>query len=184
MRSRGDDDDGEPRRWVLSWPWTVFCLGVACAAAAYGSGAYVDDRIVLLGPVDAARVVAALWAIAVLAVGVSIVLGLQGAFAGPVSELVIPLTQTIVVLATFAVAIAAYGITQVVLLQEPAYRLRTPGSSSAYIVTTFTFGETTATLWKGDGRVFERAPTDMPAVDRDTDFADAHRIEEGAHGTA
>lgn len=173
----------ESRRSVRLSPRVVFWTGVVCAIAAAALGSFVYQRIVYVGPVDAARIDGALWLVATLLVGTSIVLGLQEVRAGPRATFVIVLTQVIIAFGSILVAIVVNGIVLIVLLEEPAHRLDTPGSSSQYILSTFTFGETTATLWKGNGVVYERVDRQMPSVAREVDFADPRHVETEADGS-
>lgn len=97
--------------------------------------------------------------------------------------------RAVAVLVSGAIVVGAFGLSTIIgiaveagLSVDPRYELDVPGSWSEYIVSTFTFGETTVVLYRGNGTVYTRVADRLPMAARHGSFAQSHRVETEASG--
>lgn len=164
------------------WPFLALSCGSSLSAVAIVLGQYVNGRIVLLGPLDAAKVVgllgsAAVWCFAAAAIG-----GIAKVARGWLLETLAGFVSGAVVLGAFGLSVIIGIVAAISLSVDPRYELDVPGSSSEYIVSTFTFGETSVTLYRGNGTVYKPVDVRMPFAARGISFQDAHRVETDPSG--
>lgn len=160
------------------WPSVMFGFGLASAIGAYGLIMVLSDRIVRLGRIDAAVVAAmlatvAIWCFAVFLIGLT-----AGVARGRVASF---LHLAVLVPLIGLVALAMTGFVNFAVLiavrEDPQVQLEVPDGSPQYIVVPLTFGETSLTLYRGNGFVYDRVDVQLPYLDRSSLFADAYRIE-------
>jgi hypothetical protein len=164
-------------------PVPAFVTAMVSAAAAYVLVQVLADRIIRVGPLDAAVGAVLLATVAFLCTAASLVGLTARAAKGRIAELV---HGSVVVPVIVVCALALTAIVDVAMLlavvKAPQVRLDAPRGSPRYIVVPFTFGETSLTLYRGDGLVYERVDTQLPYVKRSSQFADTYRVETDADG--
>ena len=161
----------------------MLLCGLIFLALAVVLGTYLDDRIVLLGPVDAFALDvlladAAVWCVAAFLIG-SLVKVARARRIWPFAR------DTLAV----AIMFGALGLSLIIgvvvslgLGVDSQIKLDTPDGSPKYIVSSLTLGETTLTLYRGNGIVYHRQDLSLPIPDRHTWFATNHRVETGPSG--
>lgn len=166
------------------WPFLVLSCGFALTAVAIVLGRYVDGRIVLVGPIDAAKVVALLGSVAVWCLAAAVIGGIAKVARGWVLEALAGLVSGAIVLGAFGLSVIIGIVATIGLSVDPRYELDVPGSSSEYIVSTFTSGETSVALYRGNGTVYTPVDVDLPIAADHISFQDAHRVETDASGNS
>ncbi|WP_456697409.1 hypothetical protein [Aeromicrobium sp. P5_D10] len=166
------------------WPFLALSCGSSLSAVAIVLGQYVNGRIVLIGPLDAAKIVALLGSAAVWCLAAAAIGGIAKVARGWVLEALAGLVAGAIVLGAFGLSVIIGIVTAIGLSVDPRYELDVPGSSSEYIVSTFTFGETRVSLYRGNGTVYKPIDVDMPTAADHISFQDAHRVETDARGNS
>lgn len=161
----------------------MFLAGLLSAGASYGSVLFLMERIVRVGPLDAVWIAALLATASIWCVAASFMGATASAATGRVAEF---LHLAVLVPATVLAALAATVFANFLLLlavgESPQVRLDVPEGSPGYILVPFTFGETTLTLYRGNGVVFERVDTLLSAPDVRAKSTDSYRVVTGADG--
>lgn len=165
------------------WPLPVFLTGLLSAGASYVLILVLLDRIVRLGPVDAAVIAALLATVSIWCVAASLMGATTGVARGRVAEF---LHLGILVPAIGLIALAVTVVVNLAILlavkEDRQVQLDVPDGSAKYIVVPFTFGETTLTIYRGNGIVYNRVGTQLPYLNRSSQFADTYRVETGGDG--
>lgn len=165
------------------WPLPVFLAGLLSVGASYALVLFLQERIVRLGPLDAVVVAALLVTAFIWCVAASFMGATASAAKGRVAEF---LHLAVLVPATVLVGLAMTVFMNLGLLlaagESPQVRLDVPEGSPGYIVVPFTFGETTLTLYRGNGVVFKRLGTSLPLPDSPSEFTDSYEVRRGAGG--
>lgn len=167
------------RHWLV----VVLLFGLIFFVSAVVLGKYLDDRIVLLGPVDAFALdvvlaEAAVWCIAAFLIGCLVKVA-----RGPWPILFVRnILATVIMFGALGLAlIIGVGVSLLVGVDNQ-YKLDTPKDSPEYIVSTIIPGETNLTLYRGNGIVYDRLSLSLPFPDHQTSFATSHRVETDPSG--
>ena len=178
----GPSADVDARPWRRFWPELVLLVGMVLFLLAIPVAVYSSKKLVLVGSfngilIAGCLVISSVWCVALSLVG-RVTKSVIGRAAGVLAILFqVPVFLGAVVLTGIIGLVAA-------LLGDtgPRYFLDVPGTSSRYLVTSFTFGETSLTLYRGNGTVDEDLGLHPPFVDRSVSFASSHRVETDARG--
>ncbi len=165
------------------WPAVVLALAGIFLCLAIVLGVYLRDRIVVLGPWDAYKfdvllAIAAVWCFAASLMG-TLMSAAQGPRGWPVIR---DLAGVVVFIGALPVTAVVAAVVSLTVGVDNQTRLDTPPGTAKYIVSAFTFGETTLTLYRGDGTVYRRLPVQLPGPDRRAVFATDHRVDTDSRG--
>lgn len=169
--------------------WPVFAL---LGAFAFGGltallGDYVAGRIVLLGSIDAAKLVALLGAVTVWCLALAVIGYITKVAHGRFAAALGILVSGLVGLLAFALSLLVGLLLTIKLSVDPRYELDVPGSSSEYIVSTSTStydGEMSIRLYRGDGTVYEPFGSPIPYDHDRSSFEGSHRVETNSEGNS
>lgn len=168
--------------------WPVFALA---GAFAFGwltvlLGDYVDGRIVLLGSIDAAKLIALLGAITVWCLALAVIGYITKVAHGRFVAALGILVSGLIGLLAFALSLLVGHLLTTKLSVDPHYELDVPGSSSKYIVSTSTYDddEMSIRLYRGDGTVYEPFGTPLPYEHGRNSFEDTHHVETDSDGNS
>jgi hypothetical protein len=178
----GADQSGGWRRWRRYWPEYVLLFGVALVLLAIPVGIFTSSRLVLLGSLNAFRlagglIIGGVWCVAAYLIG-----RVTKSANGRIPE-TLALLFAVPVLLGGLVLTGIIGIATALLSDTgPRYVLDVPGTSSHYLVTTFTFGETSLTLYRGNGTIYKKLEIRPPIVDRSVAFENSYHVETDSKG--
>lgn len=165
------------------WPVLVLLCSLIFFVFAVLLGTYLEDRIVLLGPVDSVVLdvllgVAAVWCVAAVLIGCL----MRVARGRWTRRFVQGILAPAIMFGALGVSIIVGIVVGLLLGVDTRYKLDMPDESPKYIVSTLTLGETSLTLYRGNGIVYKRLSLSLPLPDRHTWFATNHRVETDPSG--
>lgn len=164
-------DLAAPSVWRRFWPELVLLVALVLLAAAAAGFDYIDGDLVLIGSLNAyvlvgAFVIAAIWCVAVFLICRFWKLISSG---GLIADMFGILVGGAIVIAALWVS-AMVGIFTLVGSELGPYRvLDVPRSTTSFVVTTFTHGETSVRIYRGDGTRYEELALAAPALNEASD---------------
>jgi hypothetical protein len=163
------------------WPAWILACGVLLTILTIVLGCYVHGRIVLIGPLDAVRIVALLGAAAVWCPAIAVMGWIAKVTRGRFAQAVGVLMGGVIGLGTLGLSAVLTLLIMTGLSVDSYYKLDVPGSSSSYIVSNYTYDETSLTLYRGNGIVYEPVPASLPLPARQI-FERDHRVDTDTSG--
>lgn len=161
------------------WPEIVLLGGSIFFALAVLLGTYLDDRIVLLGPVDAyvldiLLAEAAVWCVTAFLIGnVVKVARARRIWPGARDTLAV-----VIMLGALGPSLLIAVVVSLNLGVDAQHELDTPTGSPQYIVSSpFVLGDAKLVLYRGNGIVYERLNLSLPNPDPYAPFATNFRVE-------